>query len=140
MKKSTKYILTIFSAVVVIAIVAVTYTFNAPRNDVSSENVDYKITAEQLIACFASDDEAADIEFKDKIIMVTGIIAEINDNEASGTNCILSSDEMSTIICEFEPGKDEIIRKYSAGDTIKIKGKYSGFLMDVVLNTCSVGE
>ena len=50
-----------------------------------------------------------------------------------------SPDEISGVICSFD--KTALPEKLpEIGDTIKIKGMCSGYLLDVVLNKCSLVE
>ena len=122
-----------------ISIFAIVYfSFNAPREDISSEKANFILTTDILVSEFEKNESVAEKKYKNLIIEISGQISEINENGENGTNCILKSDMMSSVICEFEPGKDKIIRKYTKGDSVIILGKYSGFLMDIILNTCSV--
>jgi len=130
------------SVIVIIACLAVIYIFNKPRNDISDLPTDYVVEAKNLVEEFKKDDEKANSKYSEKIIEVSGVIAEINISEnGTGSNCILRlTNEISGVICEFEPGGDKELKNFQIGDNVTIKGKYSGFLMDVVINTCKIIE
>lgn len=129
------------AAIVVIAGIVIIYIFNAPRNSVADKVTDFKVEVKDIVKEFAVDEEGANEKYTDKIIEVSGVIAEINISDTEGSNCILrQTDEISGVICEFEPGQDKELRNLEIGDNITIKGEYSGFLMDVVLNTCKIIE
>jgi len=124
------------SAVVLVAGIVLLYIFNKPRNSVNDEPADYKVEAKAIVKEFAKDEEDANSKYTEKIIEVSGVVAEINISDQEGSNCILrETNELSGVICEFEPGQDNDLKKVQIGDNVTIKGAYSGFLMDVVLNT-----
>ncbi len=128
------------AAILVIAVLAVIYLFNKPRNTVADKASDFKVEAPVLVEEFKAGDETANKKYLEKIIEVSGLISEINiSTNNSGSNCILrKTNEFSGVICEFEPGEDTELKSFQVGDNVTIKGKYSGFLMDVVLNTCGI--
>ncbi|MEI6090369.1 MAG: hypothetical protein WCR42_07960 [bacterium] len=128
--------------IVVVAGIVLIYIFNKPRNSVSDLPTDYTVEAPRLVEEFKADDEKANQKYLEKVIEVSGVIAEINiSDNTSGSNCILRlTNEFSGVICEFEPGEDKELKNYQIGDNATIKGKYSGYLMDVVLNTCEIIE
>jgi hypothetical protein len=130
------------SAIVIIAGIILIYVFNKPRNSISDLPTDFTVEAPRLVDEFKTDDEKANAKYLEKVIEVSGVIAEINiSDNGTGSNCILrQTNEISGVICEFEPGKDKELKNYQIGDNVTIKGKYSGFLMDVVLNTCEITE
>ena len=128
------------TAIVIVAGLILIYVFNKPRNDVADLPTDYTVEAARLVEEFTADDEKANNKYLEKVIEVSGVIAEINvSNNNTGSNCILRlTNEISGVICEFEPGQDKELGNYQIGDNVTVKGKYSGFLMDVVLNTCKI--
>lgn len=138
MKKTVSWIS--LGAILIIAAIVIYYAFNKPRNSVSDLPVYFTVTAGEFVQEFISDDEKANNKYLKKVIEVTGIIAEINmSDKGTGSNCILRRNtDITGVICEFEPGLDIELKNYQIGDNITIKGKYSGFLMDVVLNTCEI--
>lgn len=137
--KKKLIILTIF--VIILGAVAVFYIFNKPRNSIAEFNADYVLSAETLIKQFESDAETYTKKYTNKIIEINGVISEINVNKTGAKTCILREDGyISGVICEFEPGKSNELKDYSPGKKIYIKGKFSGYLMDVVLNTCEIKQ
>ncbi len=123
-----------------------------PRNDISGREADFKVFATDLAEEFEINEDVATEKYTGKIIEVTGSIrdielhsAKIQDN--SSTEKIVSAviyleggaDSISGVICEFEPNANNEI--LSDTDTpITIKGIFSGYLVDVVLHTCTIVE
>ena len=136
-----KKVVVILGSIIIIAIASIIYIFNAPRKDFSNSNVDYSVSINTLIAEFEKDEDLASKKYVNKILLVNGTIDEIVSNNGKGSTCRISSDNaMIGIICEFEPGTDEELRTHLPGDSITIVGKCSGYLMDVLLNACSIDK
>lgn len=125
--------------ILVVAAVVILFIFNKPRNSIADLPTDFTVESSKLAEEFSHDEESANTKYLEKIIEVSGEIAEINISDKKGSNCILRNTEaMSGVICEFEPGNDKDLKKLEIGEVVTIKGKYSGYLMDVVLNTCVI--
>jgi hypothetical protein len=109
------------------------------KGPVDTENIKpvYTITAADLQREFSKNEDAASRKYINKIIEVRGNIASIDKTEGNNINISLkTSDDMSSVICTITElkGRDHI----SQGDEITIRGVCSGFLMDILMNNCSI--
>lgn len=118
-------------------ICAAVYMFYLEEADSSVLKPDYVITAEDLQKAFLDNEATASEKYVNKIIEVRGRILAIEPGERSTTNISLDTGtEVSEVICTMNSGK--IPLKLKKGDEVTIRGRCSGYLMDVLLNNCSV--
>lgn len=118
-------------------ICAAVYMFYLEEADSSVLKPDYVITAEDLQKAFLDNEATASEKYVNKIIEVRGRILAIEPGERSTTSISLDTGtEVSEVICTMNSGK--IPLKLKKGDEVTIRGRCSGYLMDVLLNNCSV--
>ena len=107
------------------------YLYNKPVASIEKKKPDVEVSANALLSAYENDENAAGLQYNEKIIQVTGTISEVI-NEGTVTKVFLESDNpMSGIICEMEEGQD--VESLKTGDEVIIKGRCTGFLSDVVL-------
>jgi hypothetical protein len=125
-------------AVVVIALAYGIYLFNLAPSDTRTTKEAFETPADELVKEFSADELAASKKYVDQVIVVAGTVGEIKlrENEASVT--LLSSDPMAGVTCSFYSDETATLKHVTTGMKIKIKGKCTGKLMDVVLNNCSL--
>ncbi len=104
----------------------------APLDEVEP---DFRLTADELYDAFEADETAAGEKYIDKVIEVSGKVDRFTAQEA-GVNIVLSAENAIAggVNCAFTDPPS----KLEPGTAIKIKGKCQGFLLDVVLNNCSI--
>jgi len=145
MAKRKKIITIGLVAVVLIAFVGFLfiklYIFKKPDASVASKKPDVEITARDLVNSFETNEKSANTKFLAKIILVQGVVnnvAETKSDTASEITVYLKDkEETSGVMCSFNKSvltKDQL----KPGDSVKIKGICSGYLMDVVLNKCAI--
>lgn len=105
------------------------YQYQKPRTDAASLQTAYKLSAQQLFNEYSRNEAEADKKYGNKILEVTGVVKEI---QATGhtTNILLAAAEMGGVNCSFEKTPQS---PPTAGDSLTIKGRCAGFLMDVSL-------
>src|ERR1700679_2942533 len=110
------------------------YLYNKPRASVASEAADLSIPAATLYNQYDQNEHAADSMYLGKIIEIKGVLSSIDH---TGTTDILELSPQKSgggISCQMFPHDKNIIPAYPAiGSTITIKGKCTGFLLDVSL-------
>lgn len=118
-------------AVVVCLIVAgwLYYLYQKPRSGVKGEDADYTIAAVNLYQAFVANEDSANKKYVDKVIQVEGKVQQVETTQG-GANVILASNVPDGgINCTFS-SKNELPK---VGDQVIIKGRCTGFLMDVNL-------
>ena len=107
------------------------YQYNKPVAGMESQKVDVLIKSADLLKAFEGDEAAANAKYLDKVIEVEGEVSKVEKNTEKSSVYLKTTNEMSSVICEFENGND--LADIKEGSNIKIKGKCTGYLMDVVL-------
>jgi hypothetical protein len=119
----------IFFLLIVLAIiggVVYKYAYKEHR-DIAAEGIVFKFKSNELITELVADNNAV-IKYLDKVISVSGIVTDANEN-----NLTLSND----IFCIF----DSITKVITVGDSLIVKGRCLGFdelLMEVKLDQCQI--
>ena len=142
MKKGLKIFLIVAIVGLVTGLSTVYYIFNMPHRDVENEAPAYTMEAKVLFDEYNNDEDAAHLKYGDKVIQVSGDIAELSiegyevsitlNDDMEGVNCSLDSVAVSM--------NKEIINQLQLGDKISLKGKCDGFdmIMGVVLTRCYI--
>jgi hypothetical protein len=137
MKIYIKIVLFIVSFIALSAILAAIYMYNLKHTDMAKARPDYVITSSLLQKAFEDDETAASAKYIDKILEVSGKIASVESADNSTVNIILlTENDLSGVSCTFPAISDP--SKFSIGDEITLRGKCSGFLLDVQLKYCAV--
>jgi hypothetical protein len=115
------------------------YLYNKPHGNVVSETASSSLTADTLYQQYQQNAVAADSMYLGKVIEVKGKLAAIDHN---GETDILELSPQPTgggVSCQMFPHDKGTTPSYPAiGSNITIKGKCSGFLMDVNLVDCGI--
>jgi len=115
------------------------YLYNKPHASAASETASSSIAAVVLYQQYAQNEQAADSMYLGKVIEVKGVLTEIDHN---GETDILELSQQKAgggVSCQMFPHDAAATVTYPAiGSNITIKGKCTGFLMDVNLVDCGV--
>ncbi|GAB3006202.1 hypothetical protein GCM10027051_01730 [Niabella terrae] len=115
------------------------FQYNRRPPDVKAAAPEINMDAGELAASFNRDEAAANKMYVDKILSVTGKIADITvDPTGQATVVLETGDPMASVICSFYDTEAGAAKDLAAGQQVTIKGICTGKLMDVVLNKCSI--
>ncbi len=107
------------------------FTMKVPS--LENAKADFELTADELFNAFDENESAALIQYEGKVIAVSGKVSRIKTSETTSNITLDAQNAMAGgINCSF----NEIVSQINKGDTVTIKGRCQGFLMDVVLNNC----
>jgi hypothetical protein len=153
--KKWKIILISFLGILGISGLIIAYLLNKEPDLPTNLPAEITITAKSLNASFSENETASNKKYNDKIISVTGIVKEVLKDEKNTTITLDAEDGMNTVSCSFfscsESDKktfgkncvladqeNEKAASLKIGQSVKIKGKCTGYLMlsGVVLNLC----
>lgn len=137
MKSYIKISLGVVMFITLAGILAALYMYNLKHTDMAKARPDFIITATAFQKEFEDNEAAASAKYINKIVEITGTIASVKpaDNNVINISLVTGSD-LSSVICTFPAIADPSLVK--AGDVITLRGECSGFLMDVLLNNCTV--
>ena len=115
------------------------YFYNKPHTSAASMSADIRIDAGDLYDQYQKDEAAGNKKFLDKIVEVKGRVADTHQ-EGNATNIQLESgNPAGGINCSIYNGGDKI-QLPAKGSTVTVKGKCSGFLVDVNLVDCVIEQ
>ncbi len=142
MKPATRIVLFTGLAIVLVAVIVGIYFYTLGQKDLTNTKPDFKLTAHELFAAFESDEGAANGKYLDKVVEISGTVAQVSLNTDSTMNIMLMDDnDMGGVLCTFNNVIDPSAIAVSSGDQVMIRGICSGMLMDVQLTNCFlVGE
>ncbi len=136
------YIRIVLFVVVVIAIGSILtaiYFYNLKHKDLRKVKPDFVTTAVALQKEFEDNEPAATAKYLNKIIELSGTIKSVKEGEGNITTVTLKTgSDISSVICTFP--STSIASRFVAGNQITLRGECSGFLMDVLLNNCTIIE
>ncbi|MCC6384789.1 MAG: OB-fold putative lipoprotein [Bacteroidia bacterium] len=110
-----------------------------PLSSLEAASPEVKVSADTLFARYNSDEATSDSLYLGKILLVSGIVKETDSvSDSIYTIYLESGDPSGLISCEMERGQVAALQHLKEGDSVVIKGRCNGFLMDVVLNQCLI--
>lgn len=121
----------LLTGILLLALLAVGgyYMYQKPRSGVINVKADYSVTASELYNEFVANESAANIKYLNKVIEVSGKVMEVKKEE-SAMSVQLNGSDAGGVNCSLQkvPAKAPPV-----GSIVKVKGKCTGFLMDVNL-------
>lgn len=111
------------------------HLYDKPHQSAADATVSLSIPADSLYYQYQSDEHAADQKFLGKVIEVTGKISEIQHNGQAEIWILSTQQGGGGINCELFPGA-RTGTPPKTGDLVTVKGRCTGFLMDVNLADC----
>jgi hypothetical protein len=93
-----------------------------------------KVSAADLTKAYATDEKAAEEKYKEKVVLVDGVVVEIKKGGFGDTLILEGFDEKSDKPVRVSAGipaeKKEEFAALKKGDKVKIKGEFSGYYPD----------
>lgn len=112
---------------------------NKPVATLHDVNPELEISAENLFAAFTENEEEANQKYLGKVIRINGKLLEVNINVNEYSTVYLDANEvMGSVSCQLEKGEEAKAEKLNNGQSVAIKGRCTGFAMDVVLTQCII--
>ncbi len=140
MKRKTTFF---FAGAILCLLLAVRgyYLYHKPRAGVAAASADAALTAASLYTAFLQNEQAATGKYLGKVIEVTGTVTEL-DKDASGMRSVLLSagNVPGGVNCSLAPATGQSLPRLEKGATIRVKGRCSGFLMDVNLTDAVIEQ
>lgn len=106
-----------------------------PHQSAAGDSADFTLTADSLYMQYQADEHAADQKYLGKVIEVSGKLSEIQHSANSEIWILSPQPGGGGINCQLFAGiKPDPEPK--SGDLVRVKGRCTGFLMDVNLADC----
>lgn len=111
--------------------------YNKPHRSVADAKASVTMQALQLVTEYETDETASNAKYLDKVVKVSGEVAETAKNQKGETVITLKGTDMGGVICTLE-GKETVETK--KGSNVQLQGICTGYLTDVVLVRCYLSE
>jgi hypothetical protein len=137
LKRSHRIVLWLVLLLAVGGILTALYMYNLKDKDMQKVKPDFTMTASELQKEFETDESVAGAKYINRIIEVTGEVESVNPGEDHTVIITLKTNNpFSGVSCtlEADTGSPEL----AAGNQVSLRGQCSGFLMDVIMNNCTV--
>ena len=127
-KKTFKALLLIGAVAILIASAVIVYLFNKPQRDVQSSEIEYRISASDLVAEYLKDQATANKKYLDdegnsKIIAVTGTVKSLEKDLNNQWVVLLKKEgDKAGVNCSFTSATNHSAEKLLTGQVITIKG------------------
>jgi hypothetical protein len=113
------------------------YLFYKPHSGVENIKPAVTIAATALYQQYNADEKYGDSIFLDKVIEVKGIVSDEQKTDST-LNILIKASDLGGINCSLSLKDNKNISMPAIGENITLKGKCTGFLMDVELVDCVV--
>lgn len=115
------------------------YLYNKPTQSLKDEPAVLCVSADSLFASYETDELSANTKFLDKVIEVDGKLQSVNTDTSGLSLTLQTGSGMFGIICKLED-KSTPESNFQVGQTLRLKGQCTGYLMDVILVRCVIQE
>lgn len=115
------------------------YLYNKAPESLKNKASDFTITALDLYTQYETNETNADQQYLDKVLEVSGNVAEILENTDSQLTLLLGeADQLSGVSCTIDKLNSPFADEIQVNDYIILRGRCTGKLMDVVLIDCII--
>ncbi len=116
------------------------YLYNKPHRSAGDETVSLSIAADSLFRLYQGNEQAADQKYLNKVIEVKGTLVEIQHTGGTEIWILAGEPGGGGINCQLFPGEKPASGPPRPGETVTLKGRCTGFLMDVNLSDCVLSK
>ena len=115
--------------------VMVWYILNDKFKNTANIEAAYAVNALDFIKEFEKDDSLANLKYAEKIILVSGVISEVEPADTTVNVKMANPETGSYIIFAFQKEDQAEAKKVTPGDTVSIKGSCSGGVYSTILES-----
>jgi len=139
MKKTIKHLVSAMAVAGFLFIAFGSDDETATETEISTQESAITVSARQLYADYKANGVAADGKYKGKVLQVTGVVKTIDRDIMDKIYVTLKGDQyFGDIQCFFAESHIGTASQLSKGQTITVKGKCDGKLMNVMLKGCII--
>ena len=116
------------------------YLYNKPHTSTAHERPDFSIPAVDLYNAYQKDESGANNKFLGKVIEVKGSVSEVHPGKGNTDILMDATATGGGVNCSFPNIPLSQLQTLKKGNIITVKGRCTGFLMDVNLVDCVTEE
>ena len=139
MKKTRNHLLS-FTTLIVFFFIAIASSDDAETEEnIANVKPEYTVSAQELYKAYEDNGVAADEKYKDKVILVNGIVETIDKDITDAIYVTLkTSMYLASVQCLFADSHTKEAAGLKKGMKVSIKGKVDGKLGNVILRGCTI--
>ena len=111
------------------------HLYNKPHQSAAGESSDLSIDADSLYHQYPSDEKIADQKYMGKVISITGKLTDIQHSGNAEIWILSAQRDGGGVNCQLFAGTKPDPEP-QPGDAVTVKGRCTGFLMDVNMADC----
>ncbi len=113
------------------------FLYYKPRVGIGNAKPDISMQAADLYHQYNANEEAANKKFLNKVIAVTGVVDDVSRQHSACVILLKNKNETGGVSCHLFANTNAHIQQ---GETLTIKGRCTGFLMDAALTDCIIEQ
>ncbi len=113
------------------------YLYSKPVDSLENVKPSATLTADSIFQLFEQNEMKSNDLYLNKVISVSGKIQNVLADTSGVAITLQTSSGLFGVTCKMDE-TDLDVSQYSEGQTVKIKGLCTGYLMDVILIRCVV--
>lgn len=129
-----KYFLPLIAVLILAGGGTAYYLYNKKPPSINDLKTDIQIGADELITQYEEYEDKANESYLEKVIEVVGEVEKAEMKDGVATIYLKTNGSMGSVLCQLEDAG----QLPEPGQTVKIKGVCTGYLMDVVLIKCKL--
>jgi hypothetical protein len=111
------------------------HLYDKPHRSTADESSDLTINADSLYHQYQSDEKAADQKYMGKVLSITGRLTDIQHSGKAEIWILSAQADGGGVNCQLFAGT-KADPEPRPGDAVTVKGRCTGFLMDVNMVDC----
>jgi len=137
MFRKRQIILSATALCLLLAVVWGFYQYSRPHASAQDKQTAFIITADSLYGAFSTNEPVANKTFMNKVLEVKGTVQDLTTSDRKPV-LLLQTQGIGFVNCLMAVDSTTIFSTIKKNSAITIKGKCSGFLMDVNLVDCVI--
>lgn len=111
------------------------YLFDRGVQNIANKKADFELSADELFNEFDTDEATANEKYVEKIVVVEGVIEQIEKTDSTAILTLSAEDAMiGGVNCDMQYVTS--IENWKEGDKVSVKCICQGYLMNVIMNQC----
>lgn len=136
MNRKNKIIIFLFGLLLMVGAYVYIECYNTSHIDIINASTEISTDSQKLTASFISNENDANLIYKDKIVEVVGVVKEVTFLNNRNTIVLEGENKNSSVLCDMQSDQLRMVKNLKKGQKIELKGVCKGFLKDVILLNC----
>jgi tRNA_anti-like len=135
-----KYLVLAGSIFLLVLVIWAIYLYKMPHTSVAGIEPEIKMEAAELCKQYQQDENGSNKKYLNKVIEIKGTVKDVRKNDTSMNVLVGDLSAAGGVSCSFLYERGKNLNLPQIGAISIIKGKCTGFLMDVILVDCVTNQ